>query len=225
MVELTKSDLGILALWNDCEPGNEERYEHWYQTEHLVERLGVPGFLSGRRYESLQGSPRFFTYYETTSPDVLTSEAYLERVNNPTPQTREIMSGIFTNMSRTICRKAGRLGRIHGACVLTVRFKTVYSEEQLAQVIERVAREVFVTGLETWHSYEKKEQQVSNEEQLRGRDEKIAACLLVETLRESDLQPLSEKLRQAFGQTATINAYRLLCSLLSEEQTPALANN
>ncbi len=31
---------GVLALWNDCAPGQESAYEHWYQTEHLFERVG-----------------------------------------------------------------------------------------------------------------------------------------------------------------------------------------
>ena len=39
---------GILAIWNDCAPGLEARYEHWYRSEHLVERVSVPGFRSGR---------------------------------------------------------------------------------------------------------------------------------------------------------------------------------
>ena len=37
---------GVLALWNDCAPGQESAYEHWYQTEHLFERVGIAGSRS-----------------------------------------------------------------------------------------------------------------------------------------------------------------------------------
>ena len=71
---------GILAIWNDCKPDHLGAYEVWYQGEHLIERLGIPGFLRGRRYESLEpNGSKFFTYYETRTPDVLTSEAYRHR--------------------------------------------------------------------------------------------------------------------------------------------------
>ena len=52
---------GVLAIWNDCAVGSEETYEKWYQTEHLPERLSIPGFKNGRRYQALRGSPMYFT--------------------------------------------------------------------------------------------------------------------------------------------------------------------
>ncbi|GIR54406.1 MAG: hypothetical protein CM15mP62_18770 [Rhodospirillaceae bacterium] len=45
---------GVLAIWNDCAVGSEETYEKWYQTEHLPERLSIPGFKNGRRYQALR---------------------------------------------------------------------------------------------------------------------------------------------------------------------------
>ena len=95
---------GRLTLWNDCAIGHEAEYEAWYQGEHLIERLGVPGFMRGRRYRAIEAAPEYFTHHETTSPDVLTSPYYLERVKNLTPFTRKIMPGIFINLSRRICK-------------------------------------------------------------------------------------------------------------------------
>ena len=37
------------------------------------ERIAVPGFLLGRRYEAVRGAPRYFCFYLTQSPDVLKS--------------------------------------------------------------------------------------------------------------------------------------------------------
>jgi hypothetical protein len=77
----------------------------------LRERVGLPGFRFGRRYIAVAGtSPRYFTYYETETPDALASPVYLERGANPTPMTRHIMTAVFRNMSRTICRRTRSAG-------------------------------------------------------------------------------------------------------------------
>ena len=83
---------GILAVFNDCAPEGYDHFERWYIREHLQERVGVPGFRFGRRYELVSGGDRqFFAFYEVESPAVLASPAYLERLNAPTPWTTETM--------------------------------------------------------------------------------------------------------------------------------------
>jgi hypothetical protein len=47
---------GILAIFNNAAPGREAEFDEWFQHEHLAERLAVPGFLLGRRYEAVSGS-------------------------------------------------------------------------------------------------------------------------------------------------------------------------
>ena len=110
---------GILAIWNDVATGREADFDTWFQGEHLVERLGVPGFRFGRRHEAVSGAPRFFVFYVTDGPEVLTSKAYLERLDNPTPMTRMIMSEVFRNMNRTSCRRVARRGDFRGSYAVT----------------------------------------------------------------------------------------------------------
>ena len=74
---------GILSVWNDCAPEGLEHFERWYNGEHLMERVGVPGFRFGRRYELVSGGDRrFMAFYEVDSPAVLTSRPYVERLEN-----------------------------------------------------------------------------------------------------------------------------------------------
>ena len=83
---------GVLAIWNDCAPEGETHYERWYKCEHMQERVGVPGFRFGRRYERVgDADRRFFTYYEVANAGVLSSPAYVTRLENPTPWTTESM--------------------------------------------------------------------------------------------------------------------------------------
>ena len=37
-------------IWNDIAPGMERAFRDWHDEEHIPERVGVPGFLSGRRF-------------------------------------------------------------------------------------------------------------------------------------------------------------------------------
>ena len=96
---------GILAIFNDCRPGREAEFEEWFQGEHLLERLAVPGFVFGRRHQAISGSCGYFNFYLVESPDVLTSKPYLERLDNPTASTRRVMPG-FRNTTRAVFRVA-----------------------------------------------------------------------------------------------------------------------
>ena len=121
--EQASTSPGILAIFNNVAPGREAEFEHWFQTEHLAERIAIPGFLLARRYEALAGQLRYFNYYLAQSAAVLKSDAYLRRLDNPTPMTRIVMSEIFKDMNRTVCHRAFRLGVIRGAAAVAVRFQ------------------------------------------------------------------------------------------------------
>ena len=189
---------GILAIWNDCAPGREAEFEQWYQSEHLAERLAVPGFLFGRRHEASSGSPRYFTFYVTETPDVLASEAYLSRLNEPTPLTQRVMSGAFKNMTRTVCRRAASAGRIRGSIAVTVRFHQLPDRTGVQSVLESLARNPVVARAEFWEAVDPEQVAVAEEERLRGGDQKIAACLSVDTLRAGEADAIAADLSRHF---------------------------
>ncbi len=213
---------GILALWNNCAAGHEAEYEAWYQGEHLPERLAVPGILRGRRYEALAGAPHYFTYYETVSPGVFSSEAYLERVENPTPMTRKIMSGIFIDMSRTVCRRAACHGDMRGAVAVTARLTDGgLADGTLTDSIGALAAGLAdlpgVARAELWVASGETDRPVSAEAKLRGGDETIAACLFVECLREGEAQVVRRALDDGpHGAAMETGVYRLLCERTGE---------
>jgi hypothetical protein len=47
----TLKGAGLLMVWADVPADKEEEFNRWYNEEHLQERLAVPGFLSGARYD------------------------------------------------------------------------------------------------------------------------------------------------------------------------------
>jgi len=74
-------------------PGElEEEFNDWYDTDHIPERLGVPGFETGRRFVCLDGWPRYLALYDLSDLAVLDTPAY-QRVagDNQTAWTRRIL--------------------------------------------------------------------------------------------------------------------------------------
>lgn len=195
---------GILAIWNDCAPGHLTAYEGWYQTEHLPERLSIPGIRRARRYVCAEEEgPAFFTYYEADTPDVMVSDDYLERVNNPTPRTKVIMMDAFKNMNRTICNVVDRQGRARGAWAVVHR---VAQPPELN--LRMLCAEAGVARAEIWQRADATAPE-NAEQKLRGPDAETDACLLIETLREPDAKMIQMRFPGAL-------LYRLLCEMTDE---------
>jgi hypothetical protein len=99
---------GILAIFNDCRLGREAEFEAWFQGEHLIERLAVPGFLFGRRHKAIAGAPGYFNFYMVETPEVLTSKPYLERLDNPTPD-ETVLSGLLEKLTADTAVAGGEI--------------------------------------------------------------------------------------------------------------------
>ena len=203
---------GILAIWNDCRPGREAEFEAWFQGEHLIERLAVPGFLFGRRHQAISGSAGYFNFYVVETPAVLTSKPYLERLDNPTPMTKRIMSEVFLNMNRTVCHRTRRLGGFRGAYAVTVRFDETPDTGALTALADLLVQDAGIAACEIWNAVDPAGQPVSMEEKLRGGDKKIKACLMVDTLRQDDAEKLGGRLSKEFA-GAEVGVFRVLCQL------------
>jgi hypothetical protein len=209
---MTSARPGILAIFNNVAPGREAEFEEWFQHEHLQERLGVPGFLLGRRHEAVMGEPRYFNFYVTRSVDVLTSAEYRMRLNSPTPMTRTVMSEIFKDMVRTVCQRELRLGRMRGAVAVTMRFRERPDESAIRAVLDKLMQDRAVARGELWSAASAEGTSLSEEERLRGGDRRTQACLLVETLRLPDAERIAEALSAQLSHEA-IGVYRLLCEI------------
>ncbi|HLY87863.1 MAG TPA: hypothetical protein VKQ27_02655 [Acetobacteraceae bacterium] len=89
----------MLVVGIDVDPEHEEELNRWYDSEHIPQRLGIPGFVRARRLVraaaphtsgNLKGTPdmpRYLALYEVTDPKVFETVAYRKLVDNPTPWT------------------------------------------------------------------------------------------------------------------------------------------
>jgi hypothetical protein len=128
---------GLLSVRNDIDAEYEDEFNAWYDEEHFPERLGVPGFLTARRYRDASAPHRYAAIYDTASVAVLTSPAYLERLANPSPRTRAVMPH-FSNMARAACEIVADFGsmRAPGSALAWLELATTPPESASRELSE-----------------------------------------------------------------------------------------
>jgi hypothetical protein len=85
---------GLLLTMTEPPAAMEEEFNAWYDSEHLPERLAIPGFRSARRWvaDCAPGEGKYLATYELDSPQVLESAAYLAHVGDHfTPWTKRCL--------------------------------------------------------------------------------------------------------------------------------------
>lgn len=118
---MSLSGSGVIAIWNDITDEGRANFYEWHDREHIPERVGINGFLRGRRYIAVTGTPEYFTLYEVENKNVLTGDDYLTRLNNPTEWTTRSVQH-FRNTSRSLCDIEASLGAGSGGFIGTIRF-------------------------------------------------------------------------------------------------------
>jgi hypothetical protein len=106
---------GLTLVWTDIPEEVDADFNDWYNREHMRDRvLGVPGFLSGRRFVAFEGKPRYLAIYRTASIDVFRSEPYLALQRVPDDHSRRLIP-LFRNTVKGFCRITAERGEGEGA--------------------------------------------------------------------------------------------------------------
>lgn len=154
---------GVVAIWHDIAPEGLAEFYAWHATEHMPERVGIPGFLRGRRYEAIDAKLGFFNLYETIDAAVLTGEAYRARLNAPTPWTLATVKH-FRNVARSLCAVAWTRGHADGGLIATAMPESDVAPEALA----RLAQAPGVAGVHLLIADEAASGEVNAEARARG---------------------------------------------------------
>ena len=196
-----------VVIWSDM--ADPAAHDDWHSHEHMPERVGIPGFLRGRRVVALDASePRYLVIYEVRDAAVMVSPAYLERLNNPTPWSQRTMAANRA-LNRTLCRTVASVGRGVGACLLTLPFSPPAEADAQARLIDHLTTRVLpplalapgLTGAHLLLRDRGTERPATEEERLRGRrDDSVDALLLVEGYDAATLTALVPELVDALGQ-------------------------
>jgi hypothetical protein len=115
---------GLMAFWARIEESYLDRFRQWHNSEHMPERVSIPGFLAGQRYLGHGSNNFFLMMYETREPAVLGGPDYLARLNAPTAWTRESLPH-FREPARNIYRRTsvqGKTDLFAAPCMVSLRF-------------------------------------------------------------------------------------------------------
>lgn len=111
----------FLAIWHGLKAGAELEFEKYHTSEHMPERLGIPGFLRGRRYINWQQKPHVcFTMYEAAHAETFRSPGYLARLNAPTPWTQRVQPSM-SDFVRGACETMFSVGSGVAGAIATIR--------------------------------------------------------------------------------------------------------
>ncbi len=157
-------------------------HDDWHTHEHLPERLSIPGFVRGSRWVAIDDAPRYMVIHEVQQLATLTSKAYLERLNNPSPWTSKMMPS-YRGMTRGLCSVAGSFGLGMGGLGLFARFRPSAGAE--ASLRRWVCDEALPTltakqGLGGAHLLEAAATaQMTSEQRMRGADAAVDCALVI----------------------------------------------
>jgi hypothetical protein len=127
---------GYLLVMMQAPPAFEDEFNAWYDTEHIPERVAVPGFETGLRYVCLSGSPKFLAMYDTQSPEVLVSPEYLRvSFDKASPWTKRVTSRVKVDRSAGLQIYPGNLVTGSATRVLLLRFRGLAANAS-GQIIE-----------------------------------------------------------------------------------------
>jgi len=118
---------GILFSQMDSPPGEEAQFHEWYDTEHIPDRLVLPGFAAAFRYEVDVGAPRWMVVYEVDDLDAFEQPDYVRLKTEPSERTRHMLATV-SGFTRFICVEQTVVGGREGATHLGVEAYVVPAE-------------------------------------------------------------------------------------------------
>ena len=198
---------GAVTIWHDLLPQAKPAFYAWHNLEHMPERVGIPGFRRGRRYIAVSGAPEYFNLYEADSPQVLSGQDYLNRLNAPTPWTREVVVS-FRNVTRAICRVLYSAGVGQGGTILTLRFDVPDSEAVAVSTLLRqqtlppLVDSAGVVGLHLCRADDGGSRIETVEKKLRDQQTDVARwILLIEGISPEAVQGAAQQLHRALARS------------------------
>lgn len=185
-------------------------HDEWHTHEHLPERLCIPGFVRGTRWRAVLGEPGYFVMYEVEELAVLTSKAYLERLNNPTPWTSKMMP-FYRGMTRGLCAVKESFGVGLGGVGLLLRVKR--GERLLDDILPGLPSR---PGIGSAHVFEgAATPPMTKEQRIRGADARLDGALLVTGYSQDALESLMQT--ELAGAQLESAIYRLEYALTARE--------
>lgn len=102
----------LITVWLDVAPEREEEFNDWYRLEHIPQVVGLPGFVSGRRYRADDAPLKYLAWYDTADEGVEAGPDFQRIVSHPTPWSQRMRRFYGENRERMNFRLMCDVGRV-----------------------------------------------------------------------------------------------------------------
>lgn len=130
----TSSPAGVLFVASDVDAAHDLDYNRWYDREHVLERVSIPGFTSGTRYVAIDAAKRYLGLYHTESLEVFGSPAYRQAFMHQTPWSVSNLNRMQQPVRR-VCQVLARTGCGQGSVLLVIQLPLGSTPEALENQI------------------------------------------------------------------------------------------
>lgn len=204
---------GMLFVATDIHPADEADFNQWYDREHVEERVAIEGFLSGTRYQALDGSRKYLGLYKTSTLSDFTSDAYHAAFTRQTAWSVSNLQKMIDPMRR-VCAIEARVGHGSGSHLAILTLTAQQSVESVRHLGETLSAEAgFIAS-----SLLMPDSELSTPLPKEARDNRQMQPMM---LIESSSQPASERLADLACRTLQASAgfYRLGWQLTKQEMS------
>ncbi|HTS21726.1 MAG TPA: hypothetical protein VMN79_07925 [Casimicrobiaceae bacterium] len=168
-------------MWWNMASELRSEFEDWHTHEHFPERLAIPGFLRGSRWTDAGNGQGVFVLYELEDFSVLSSPAYVARLNAPTRWSAAMMPH-HREMVRAQSHVVASCGGVITRYVSTLRFSIEGTAEalvaSLSRQLEGLSAEPGIVGAHLLR-HETPGIETTTEQRIRGTPDKPGDWVLV----------------------------------------------
>ena len=222
---MTDQSKGLLAIWSTIAADVETDYLHWLTREHIFERVSVPGFLSGRVFKRRDSQPsQYFMLYELAEASVMSSPAYLARLNDPTPWTQRIMPRLmqFRRGGGSVDISGGHVGA-HGSHLAIARFDGALPDALTGskgrQFVEALAELDWVVNVQMMTVQTDATAIATREKSMRSSQEgEFSGLLIIQALDHAALERAVSRAKELLMADNEFEIYELLFSCHASQQ-------
>jgi hypothetical protein len=213
----------MLAIWSDVARDSETDYLHWLTREHTSERVSTAGFEAVRVFRADRTDvSRYFICYDLAGPQVVTSAAYLAKLNNPSPWSQRIMP-ILGNFKRGGGQIISVAGTGQGGILAPVLF-TSKNPKRPDLLTQDLAQRDAIAAVRFLQVDGEKTSVQTREKSMRANDQSFAGLLMIEGLNEPAVRAALDALPGLLAEDAPLavtdgTLYRHVFSLHSDMLT------
>jgi hypothetical protein len=145
--------LGLLGGGFDSSQAAQDEFDEWYDTEHIPERLRIPGFINAVRWIGTQNPRISLALYDLENLEVLAKPEYRAvSPENFSPWAKRILIRHCVRLCRFNCVQAvpgGRVAPQEGTGLFVFAANVMASDDDFARWFEgeHLARTAAVPGV------------------------------------------------------------------------------